>query len=56
VATKKRINVYLPQEIIDWADRKARRLSLELDQDLNRSNVIEMALNMMREAEEQEGK
>lgn len=56
MASKERINVYLPQEIIDWADKKARRLSLELDKTVNRSNVIEMALNMMRQAEEQEEK
>jgi hypothetical protein len=56
LAAKKRINVYLPQEVIEWADRKARRLSVELDQDFNRSNVIEMALNLMRQAEEQEEK
>lgn len=48
MARKKRINIYLNQRTIDQADELARKLSYELDTAVNRSNVLELAFEILR--------
>lgn len=45
---KKRINVYLYQKTINRADALARKLSYELGTEISRSNVLELAFELLR--------
>lgn len=48
---KKRVNIYLNALTITRADELARKLSYELGTEVNRSNVFELALEILRKQE-----
>jgi hypothetical protein len=54
MARKQRTHVYLKQELLEWAEETARRLSFEQSKDVSRNNIIEMALELLKEKMEKE--
>lgn len=49
MARKQRTHVYLQQDLLKWAEETARKLSFEQGKDVSRNNVIEMALELLKE-------
>lgn len=54
MARKQRTHVYLQQDLLEWAEETARKLSFEQGKNISRNNVIEMALELLKKQLEQE--